>query len=324
MRKMLLWAGIGLVVGACAGDGTGPPPPPPPTKRVLLVSGNNQVGGIKTKLPLPLRVFVDSAGTKLTGATVFWRAPNGSLEPEVGVTNAEGIATTTWTFDTVAGALTASAAVEGLRDTVTFSATALPGPAVSIRSSGGNEQTVGVNAASFELQVRIQDQYGNAAPARVNWTVGNDLVELIGTPTPSPTDTPAEYSRAQLRPTGTQGNAPVRAALAGTAAAVDFTVTVGGPEYVVLLKNYTFVSVQNHTSNPAVDTVPAGTTVVWKLDPFDYDLHRVVSVGTPSFPPTGDFPYGWDSKVAVVFTVAGTYKYTDLYYGMAKGIIVVR
>jgi hypothetical protein len=63
--------------------------------------------------------------------------------------------------------------------------------------------------------------------------------------------------------------------------------------------------------------------VVWKLD-FDYDRHRVVSVGTPSFPTPGDFPYTLHPKVSVMFTVPGTYHYTDFYNSAATGTVVVQ
>ena len=53
-----------------------------------------------------------------------------------------------------------------------------------------------------------------------------------------------------------------------------------------------------------MDTIRAGETMEWIQTPFDYDLHRVVSVGDPSFQDTGDFPYANPSIVSVRFTAA--------------------
>jgi len=327
MRQLLLWCGVGLVVAGCAGDGTGPPPPPVETlSATLTASGNGQAGAITTTLPLPLRVVVHSASTQMPGVHVDWHASSGTLAPQSGVTDAEGIATATWTLDTVAGAQTATATVPGLRDTVTFAATALAsGPAVSIRKiiGSGNNQIVGANAASFPFPLRAVtvDRYGNRVPGQVTWTIESGPVTFIEPPN-GPTNADG-FSTARLRPVGTEGGALVRASLAGGAAAVDFTLTVGPPQYVVLLRSSIFVSVQNGTRNPAVDTIPAGQTVVWKLD-FDYEQHRVVSVGTPSFPSPGDFPYALNPEVSATFTVPGTYHYTDFYNSSdASGVVVV-
>ena len=99
MRQMLLWCGVGLVIAGCAGDdgdGTGPPPLPGKTlSATQSASGNHQSGGVAAKLPLPLRVVVDSAGRTLAGATVAWRASGGTLLPASGVTDAAEIATAT-------------------------------------------------------------------------------------------------------------------------------------------------------------------------------------------------------------------------------------
>ena len=104
-------------------------------------------------------------------------------------------------------------------------------------------------------------------------------------------------------------------------------MSIGPPELIVLLQpgpGYpAFVSQQNGTS-PAVDTIRAGETMEWIQTPFDYDQHRVVSVGDPSFQDTRDFPYANPSIVSVTFAVPGTYHYTDFYYPLATGIIVVR
>jgi plastocyanin len=298
----------------------------------LSASGNGQSSGVTTKLPLPLRVVVDSAGTKVPGVQVNWRASGGTLVPASGVTDAAGIATATWTLDTVAGALSATAISPGLRDTVTFGATAAPGPAAALKKFAGDNQTVGVNAAfAFPLGVDATDRYGNPVMGQVAWTIEHGPVTFT-VPSSGPTNE-VGTSYVSFRPVGTQGSALVRASLSGTAATADFNVTVGPARYLVLLNSgadygtglihTAFVSIQNSSTNPAVDTIPSGQTVVWML-PGGLAPHRVVSLGTPSFPDPGDPLPSADPTVSVTFTVPGTYQYADFYNAGATGTIVVQ
>ncbi len=328
MRRLLLLGGMGLGVAGCgAGDGgMGPPPLSVETvSPTATASGNAQAGAVATALPLPLRVVVDSAGTRKAGVTVTWHTSDGLLAPQASVTDAAGIATAAWTLDTVVGTRYATATVAGL-NTVTFRATAVPGPA-SIQKVLGDNQTMGVNARFFlPLSVFVGDRYGNAVSGHaVTWTVVNGPVRLNADDIPSKTDLNG-YSTMDLSPVGTEGSALVRASLPGGGPATEFTLTVGPPQYVVLLGGGpAFTSVQNGTTNPAVDTVPAGQTVRWLLESADGDLfHHLVSVGTPSFLVPGS-PNSFPSTVSVTFTQPGTYHYADFYNPRtATGVIVVR
>jgi hypothetical protein len=287
-------------------------------------SGNGQAGAVATALPLSLRVLVDSAGTK-QGVTVTWHTSNGLVTPQASVTDAAGIATATWTLDTVVGTQSATASVAGL-NTVRFRATALAGPAALIQKVLGDSQTMGVNARfSSPLGVFVTDRYRNAVSGQaVTWTVVNGPVRLSLDDIPSKTDLNG-YSAMDLSPVGTEGSALVRASLPRGGPATDFTLTVGPPQYVVMLVGGSFISVQNGTGTPAIDTVPAGQTVQWLLGPSDYaDFHHLVSVGTPSFLAPGS-PNTFPSTVSVTFTQPGTYDYADFYNPRtATGVIVVR
>jgi plastocyanin len=208
-----------------------------------------------------------------------------------------------------------------------FNATALPGPAAVIAKAGGDGQTLAVNFRTFpRLIVLVTDQYGNGVPGEtVTWTVesGPVAVAFVGGVTGDNGQTTCVVSTS-----GTQGAAVVRAALAGLGVAVDFGLTVGPPVDLLVTLNpigqLAFVSKQNGSRNPAVDTVAVGSAMTWLLDPFDYDLHSVVSVGTPSFAGGGDFPYANPSTVSVTFTTPGTYHYADGYNPAVTGIVVVQ
>jgi plastocyanin len=194
-------------------------------------------------------------------------------------------------------------------------------PAVSLRKLGNDTQTVGINADfSLPVGVLVEERYGNTVRGKVTWTIEHGPVTFIDPPT-DPFNLGDYGSSVSLRPAGTEGVALVRASLDGTTAVADFTLTVGPPQYVVRLGSTAFISVQNSTKNPAVDTVPAGQTVVWLIDYDYFQPHRVVSVGTPSFrtPPTS-----LSTRVTFAFTVPGTYRYGDFYNPDIQGILVVQ
>ena len=109
-----------------------------------------------------------------------WHTSNGLVTPQASVTDAAGIATASWTLDTVAGTRYATASVTGL-NAVGFRATALAGPAALIQKVLGDSQTMGVNARfSSPLGVLVTDRYRNAVSGKVvTWTVVNGPVRII-------------------------------------------------------------------------------------------------------------------------------------------------
>ena len=299
-----------------------------PPATVTAVGGSDlQTGVAGAELPQPLRVQVKSGGVPKAGVTVRWLALAGSLTPAESVTDGDGMATATWTLGTTSGVDLSTATIAGTpAASVTFTAQARPGPAVAIVSVSGSGQTVLQNhAASAPLIVVVTDQYANRVTGQaVTWTVESGPVAFL---TMEALTDAAGNSAAVVAPGGTTGDAIVRAALPGGAASTDFTVTVAPPAFGVMLATsggigpIGFVSSQNGT-RPAVDTIPAGRTMIWTLE-FDYDLHAVASVGTPAFQ-GGEFPYALPSTVSVRFTTPGTYHYADPHHPEATGIVVVQ
>jgi plastocyanin len=205
-----------------------------------------------------------------------------------------------------------------------FSARALPGPAVAIDAAGGSDQKLPANhPASASLIAVVTDQYGNEIPGQmVTWTVESGPVAFLtmGGATDS-----AGRSSSVVTPTGATGPAVVRGALPGVGASTDFALTILSPTFEVVLFThgaFAFVSSQNGSRSPAVDTIPAGQTMRWTLQ-FDYDVHGVAPVGMPTFT-GGDFPYATPSTVSVTFATPGTYHYTDPYNPAVTGIVVVQ
>jgi len=96
----------------------------------------------------------------------------------------------------------------------------------------------------------------------------------------------------------------------------------GGPVGAVTVgSGIQFVSSHNGSQNPAVDTIPVGSTVTWT---WTGSLpHSVHSTGSTSFTSSG-IKTGSGTHV-VTFTAPGTYQYDCAVHGTAmRGTIVVQ
>ena len=82
---------------------------------IVEVSGGKQLATIGTPLEQPIVVQVNDAhGTPVSGASVWFRAPNGAvMQPAWGITGSDGQFTTSLTIGRIAGRYKVSAATEG-------------------------------------------------------------------------------------------------------------------------------------------------------------------------------------------------------------------
>jgi len=129
-------------------------------------SGNGQKEPVTTPLPLTLSVKAkDAAGNGVAGIQVSFSdgGAGGTLSSPTATTNSSGVASTTYTTGTKSGAIEITASSSGLTSVV-FKETVLAGPPAALNIDSGNNQTVKPGtAAPKELEVMIQDQYGNPA-----------------------------------------------------------------------------------------------------------------------------------------------------------------
>ncbi len=132
--------------------------------RILKIAGDDQSfrrGGV---LPLPLEIRVtDRFENPISGAGVTWSVASGGGAPGsgVGVTNAQGEASTTWTLGSALGTQTLTASVSGV-DPATFTATATAVPAsLAVTAGSGQTATVGT-AVPVAPEVRVLDEDGVA------------------------------------------------------------------------------------------------------------------------------------------------------------------
>jgi plastocyanin len=98
----------------------------------------------------------------------------------------------------------------------------------------------------------------------------------------------------------------------------------GGAVGTVTVGNIFFQSGHNGTSNPAIDTIPAGTAVTWTWMNTGSTPHSVESEGTPSFASSENLT-GSGETYSVTFDTPGTYEYDCAVHGAAMtGRIVVQ
>ncbi|MEO5798130.1 MAG: plastocyanin/azurin family copper-binding protein [Gemmatimonadales bacterium] len=110
----------------------------------LGATGNGQTGNVGSQLTNELRVLVTRGGAPAGGELVVWQADgaNSFFEPEQTTSGADGIATSSWTLGTTAGAQAATAFAGSLAGpSVGFTATGValpPGTAtVKLYTAGG-------------------------------------------------------------------------------------------------------------------------------------------------------------------------------------------
>jgi len=316
--------GLGLLAAsaACSGSdgGTSPPPPPAVTVAKAPVSGDGQSGTVGQALANPIRVLVTRDGAPEVGATVTWAATGtgASVSPTSVVTDAAGLAATTWTLPQAAGLRGASATVSGAGGSpVNFSATALPGPATQLSLRSGSGQSGQVNIAlPLPLKVRAADQFGNGvAGVVVDWqalTGGGSVA-----PTSSTTDTSGATTIWTLG--STVGSQTAQGAVSGlTGSPVGFTATGTAPPPAT-----TDVNVGNNFFSPSAVTISAGEAVRWTWVATGATPHSVESTGSPSFPSSTTLT-GSGSTYSVTFNTPGVYTYDCVVHGAAmSGTVTV-
>ncbi len=324
-RAYLLLSSLVLValVTACGGGSTSPPPPAQAIQKTSTASGDAQTAAVTAPLPNPLRVVVTLNGTPQVGTSVTWASSaTGSTIMPGGNTDANGIATANWTLGTTAGTQTATATLNGATGSpVTFMATATPGPATQLIQVSGNSQNGITNAAlANPVVVKVADRFGNGVSGvTVAWQVTSGAASV--TPPSGPTDGTGAAQRT-VTIGATSGAVTITATSTGlTGSPISFLATPYDAA-VTVGPGIQFKSVRNATSNPALDTIPMGGTVLWTWAPNSLS-HSVRSTGVPSFTSSGIQASGTYSNT---FTAIGNYAYDCIVHPAPQmtGLIVVK
>ena len=148
---------------------------PAGSERLMISSGDDQVGQISSSLPAPLVVEArDAADQPLPGRQVVFRVTrgNGGLDGDervvIRTTDGSGRAQVSWSLGSRAGtgANRVRASAPGIDGAVVFTATALPGPARAVDVLSGDPQRGMVGRPLFQpLEVVVTDGSGNPVAA---------------------------------------------------------------------------------------------------------------------------------------------------------------
>jgi plastocyanin len=322
----ILATAVGGVSLACGGSSSPTPPPTLTIAKTSTASGDGQTDTVLSTLASPIRVVV-TMGTPQVGTVVTWATagPGASVTPLQSMTDANGIATTTWKLGHVSGAQNATATLSGASGSpVTFTATATPGAATQMIQPTGNGQAWMIGTVLPQpLAVTVADQYANGvAGTAITWQVTS------GSASVNPGSSMSNASGI-AQTVLTLGNTPgaititaTNAALAGspqpfnaTAQAIPTTANVTvGPGIV-------FKSNRNSSTDPATDTIAVGGSVTWTWAAGSIS-HSVHSTGAPTFTSSAIMATG---SYAFTFSTAGTYQYNCAVHGSQMvGTIVVR
>jgi Macroglobulin domain MG4 len=157
-------------LSACAGSGDAVVGPSP--SEMVRVGGDNQAALIGHDLPLPLAVIVkNSDGSPAFKVNVVWSVATGggTISETATPTDAQGVASVTWTLGNTLGAQSVTAQAEGLTSSpVTFTATARPLPMALQRSASG------------EWDMTLLDTTNVGAVLTSVWGVGASNVVAVG------------------------------------------------------------------------------------------------------------------------------------------------
>lgn len=318
----LLAAGAGMLGLEACSDNSNNPPPSGLAVAKASPSGDAQTGQVATALANPIRVLVTRDGTPEAGVTVNWATTGtgASVTPASNATDAQGIAAATWTLRQAAGGTAATATVTGATGSpVSFTATATVGPATTIASAGGNNQSAAVGTeVDLPLEVRVTDQFANpVAAVAVAWAVTGGGGSVAP---PSSNSNASGVASTVLTVGPALGANSVTATAAGLAGSpVSFSATGTEPA-----TGSASVIVGNNFFDPTTRTVPAGTMVTWTWTNTGAISHSVVSTGAPTFP-SSTVLTGNGQTYQHTFSTPGTYTYECGVHGPPMtGTIVVQ
>jgi protocatechuate 3,4-dioxygenase beta subunit len=108
-------------------------------------------------------IVLDISGNGVAGVTVTWNSAGGAgtFQPATSVTNAQGVATTTWTAPTTTGSYSITASGAGLTSPP-YTGTVTPGPAATLVADP--PAVTMPNGQQRSVAITARDEYGNATP----------------------------------------------------------------------------------------------------------------------------------------------------------------
>jgi len=231
-----------VAAAACSGGGNATTSAPAPAiQKTAAGNGDGQSALVGTALANPLRVLVSLSGAPQPGATVAWLATGAgaSVAPATSVTDATGIATTTWTLGSTVGGQTATAALPGATGSpVTFAATgsALPVPAIQKAAAASGDAQSGTVATALANPLRVLVTLSGAPHAGDTVTWGATGVGASVLPLRSVTDATgiATATWTLGRIAGAQSASATLSGASGSPVSFAATATAGAATQIAL------------------------------------------------------------------------------------------
>lgn len=193
---------------------------------LISYSGMRQTGVAGTVLPKALTVQArDAYSNPVPGVTVsFSSNQGGTLTPGSAMTNASGLAATTFQLPTSVVKTTVTASSSGLKN-ATFVEFSIAGPASSVAVTGGDNQSAPAGTTLPQsLTVLVTDQYGNpVSGAAVIFDDGGAGGSFLGA-NPGTTGNNGTFSQTYMLPP-VEGTVAITATVAGVSNPAVFTET---------------------------------------------------------------------------------------------------
>ena len=241
-RPMMAVALTSIALAACSEGATEPKVGPPAA--LAMRAGDFQNGIVGSALPTALAVAVtDANGAGVPGISVNWvvTSGGGTVSAAQTLTDASGMASTTWTLGRVPGANVVTAGVPGLNP-VSFTASATAGPpaAIAITPNPSSAEW----GTTVQFNGRVTDAFGNVLSNPVTWSSSNTSVATI--------------SATGLASARTRGVTTITAA-AGTLSA-NTTLNVNATNATLTVRNLLTLPITVTVNSSQIGTVNAKST----------------------------------------------------------------
>lgn len=193
---------------------------------LVLVSGDNQTAAVGSALPDSLVVrVVDPLNNPVAGVEVHWAAAGGgSISPETGVSDGNGLAAAERVLGKTSGTQTAEAS-SGTLGSVTFTHTAeAANPTTLLKISGDGQSAQSGSTLADSLVVQLVDDNGNGVGGKpINWVIatGGGSVNPVSAIT-----SPTGFAKTSWTLGGNAGPNSLNAVYSGLPS-VPFTATAG-------------------------------------------------------------------------------------------------
>lgn len=250
---------------------------------IAATAGSLQTGTVGQALPVALTIkATDALGAALQGIIIDWSviSGGGSVSPASSVTGTNGLATTTLTLGSAAGAISVKGTLRGTSKNVVFTETAQLALVVNILAGNNQNGTVS-QPLGTQLRVQVLENGLPVFPPRnVLWTVGSGGGTLAAGSSITDAAGVAGMTFTLGPNTGAQS---VVATLEGTSSSATFNVTAfAASNNPVLVATVPVAANYGHHDTFVRDGI--AFVLAWNSGVLIYDVGNGIRGGSPANP----------------------------------------